>query len=164
MCGHKLFGRKRTSHSSGSGAQTRSCSADHCGESESHKSDVTSVVAFFRRRRKNRFFSVLLFHDVISQLPIVSMNAQIRRRDRDSDVETRKWPKDNSELYFVDGLWPSTRYSFRFAAENAVGIGDWSQEKEIWTHRESRPEKPELRNLHKDSNGEVVSPFAGLCV
>ena len=74
---------------------------------------------------------------------------------------TRKWPLDSRDVYFLDGLRPRSRYSFRFAAENRVGIGDWSIERELWTDKESRPERPEFRNLPVEPlSKQVVSPFA----
>ncbi|CAG2122805.1 unnamed protein product, partial [Medioppia subpectinata] len=56
-------------------------------------------------------------------LPVTKIRAQYRE-ERESEVERREWPLDrHSELYFVDRLFPNTRYLFRFAAENIVGIG-----------------------------------------
>ena len=90
------------------------------------------------------------------------MHAQFRREDSPEWI-ARKWPVDaRGDHYLLDGLRPRTRYLFRFAAENEVGIGDWSAERAVWTEREGRPERPLFRNLNADAQTrEVVSPFGG---
>ena len=64
-----------------------------------------------------------------------------------------------ADTYLLEDLRPRTRYSFRFAAENAVGVGDWSIERHVTTERESRPERPLFRNLQIEGD-HVISPFA----
>ncbi|GBL80909.1 Fasciclin-2 [Araneus ventricosus] len=46
--------------------------------------------------------------------------------------------------YVLENLKPRTIYKFRFAARNEVGVGEWSDEREIKTPAESYPEPPKF--------------------
>lgn len=57
------------------------------------------------------------------------------------------WPAQQGEVYVVDGLKPKTSYTFRFAGENDVGIGEWTREETKITSSESEPEAPAFDGL-----------------
>jgi hypothetical protein len=50
-------------------------------------------------------------------------------------METKIWPYIHANQYYLSGLRPRTRYLLKFAAENDVGIGDYSIEQLLITER-----------------------------
>jgi hypothetical protein len=50
-------------------------------------------------------------------------------------METKTWPYIHSNQYYLSDLRPRTRYLLKFAAENDVGIGDYSIEQLLITER-----------------------------
>jgi hypothetical protein len=50
-------------------------------------------------------------------------------------METKIWPYIHSNQYYLSDLRPRTRYLLKFAAENDVGIGDYSIEQLLITER-----------------------------
>ncbi|XP_054168434.1 fasciclin-2-like isoform X2 [Oppia nitens] len=94
-------------------------------------------------------------------MSINAIHAHFRRDDSDfPQWTTHRWPLDRSERYFISGLRPRTRYVFRFSAENAVGIGDFSPERVLATAPESPPDRPLFANTGP-ANGVIESSFGG---
>lgn len=63
-------------------------------------------------------------------------------RESEADTEKQKiWPA-SGKIYRIEDLTPRTRYRMTFAAENDVGIGDFTPFRVESTPGESRPEKP----------------------
>jgi hypothetical protein len=60
-------------------------------------------------------------------------------------IHLKSWPADQ-QLFIVDGLTPLRTYFFRFAAENAVGVGEWAHERPEVMPRRSAPEPPPIVN------------------
>lgn len=91
-------------------------------------------------------------------LPITAFVAQYKEEaDTWDQYEVKSWATDQAE-YVIEDLLPLKRYNFRFAAENHVGLGEWSQEKvEIMPSR-AAPEKP---ILHVETfHGVAHTPYS----
>ncbi|EEB14179.1 Fasciclin-2 precursor, putative [Pediculus humanus corporis] len=60
--------------------------------------------------------------------------------------------------YVVENLLPQMSYSFRFAAQNDVGLGNWGREEFYTMPQRSRPGEPIIL-LRDDERGFVQSPY-----
>jgi neural cell adhesion molecule len=77
-------------------------------------------------------------------LPTMAYSVQYKE-ERNPDWATarnRTWSPDSP--YIVEGLLPQTSYSFRFAARNLVGLGQWSAYRTQSTPMRSVPEPPKI--------------------
>lgn len=59
--------------------------------------------------------------------------------------------------YILENLEPQTMYSFRFAAKNKVGYGDWSREETHTMPKRAAPEEPFI--IAKTENKVVTSSY-----
>lgn len=60
----------------------------------------------------------------------------------------------------IEGLRPSTMYTFRFAARNDVGLGQWSAVRVQGTPSRSVPEAPKILNKYtQESEDENDVPI-----
>jgi neurocan core protein len=80
-------------------------------------------------------------------------------------ARNRTWSPDSP--YVVEGLKPDTRYNFRFAARNDVGLGNFGAFVEQGTPKRSEPEIPKVLHLpieeELQEDGEdpiITSPYA----
>jgi neurocan core protein len=80
-------------------------------------------------------------------------------------AKNRTWSPDSP--YVVEGLKPDTRYNFRFAARNDVGLGTFGAYVEQGTPKRSEPEVPKVLHapVEEESQEEgedpiVLSPYA----
>ncbi|XP_046443372.1 fasciclin-2-like isoform X2 [Daphnia pulex] len=60
--------------------------------------------------------------------------------------------------YILENLEPQTIYSFRFAAKNQVGYGEWSREETHTMPKRAAPEEPYI--IAKTENKVVSTPYA----
>lgn len=60
--------------------------------------------------------------------------------------------------YVIENLVPSETYSFRFAAQNDVGIGHWGPEQFYKMPVRSPPAEPSILSA-RNEDGFIVSPF-----
>ncbi len=58
----------------------------------------------------------------------------------------------------MENLEPQTIYSFRFAAKNQVGYGEWSREETHTMPKRAAPEEPYI--IAKTENKVVSTPYA----
>lgn len=82
----------------------------------------------------------------VEGMPIKAYSAQYKD-ERDPDWNraiNRTWTPNTP--YIVEGLQPQSRYTFRFAARNDVGLGQWSAIIVQGTPRRSSPEAPKILN------------------
>ncbi|XP_034139629.1 fasciclin-2 isoform X1 [Drosophila guanche] len=96
-------------------------------------------------------------------LPILAFSVQYKEALNPdwSTAYNRSWSPDSP--YIVEGLRPQTEYSFRFAARNQVGLGNWGVNQKQSTPRRSAPEEPKpLHNpvQHDKEEPVVVSPYS----
>ncbi|KPU75267.1 fasciclin 2, isoform B [Drosophila ananassae] len=96
-------------------------------------------------------------------LPILAYSVQYKEVYNPdwSTAYNRSWSPDSP--YIVEGLRPQTEYSFRFAARNQVGLGNWGVNQQQSTPRRSAPEEPKpLHNpvQHDREEPVVVSPYS----
>ncbi|KAH8275114.1 hypothetical protein KR026_009061, partial [Drosophila bipectinata] len=96
-------------------------------------------------------------------LPILAYSVQYKESLNPdwSTAYNRSWSPDSP--YIVEGLRPQTEYSFRFAARNQVGLGNWGVNQQQSTPRRSAPEEPKpLHNpvQHDREEPVVVSPYS----
>ncbi|KRK06011.1 fasciclin-2 isoform X1 [Drosophila yakuba] len=96
-------------------------------------------------------------------LPILDYSVQYKEALNPdwSTAYNRSWSPDSP--YIVEGLRPQTEYSFRFAARNQVGLGNWGVNQQQSTPRRSAPEEPKpLHNpvQHDKEEPVVVSPYS----
>ncbi|KAH8420233.1 hypothetical protein KR009_007698 [Drosophila setifemur] len=96
-------------------------------------------------------------------LPILAYSVQYKEALNPdwSTAYNRSWSPDSP--YIVEGLRPQTEYSFRFAARNQVGLGNWGVNQQQSTPRRSAPEEPKpLHSPAQHDNEEpvVVSPYS----
>lgn len=96
-------------------------------------------------------------------LPILAYSVQYKEVFNPdwSTAYNRSWSPDSP--YIVEGLRPQTEYSFRFAARNQVGLGNWGVNQQQSTPRRSAPEEPKpLHNpvQHDREEPVVVSPYS----
>ncbi|EDX17044.1 fasciclin 2 [Drosophila simulans] len=96
-------------------------------------------------------------------LPILAYSVQYKEALNPdwSTAYNRSWSPDSP--YIVEGLRPQTEYSFRFAARNQVGLGNWGVNQQQSTPRRSAPEEPKpLHNpvQHDKEEPVVVSPYS----
>ena len=79
-------------------------------------------------------------------------------------AKNRTWSPDSP--YIVEGLKPDTRYVFRFAARNDVGLGPFGAIVEQGTPKRSEPEVPKVLHApiqeesEEDGDAIVASPYA----
>lgn len=59
--------------------------------------------------------------------------------------------------YILENLEPQTIYSFRFAAKNQVGYGEWSREETHTMPKRAAPEEPYI--IAKTENKVVSTPY-----
>lgn len=59
--------------------------------------------------------------------------------------------------YILENLKPQTTYSFRFAAQNDVGKGPWSNPQVHTTAKRSAPEEPQI--INKTPDGVAMSSY-----
>ncbi|XP_034489459.1 fasciclin-2 isoform X3 [Drosophila innubila] len=96
-------------------------------------------------------------------LPILAFSVQYKE-ELNPDWSTalnRSWSPDSP--YIVEGLRPQTMYSFRFAARNQVGLGNWGVNQQQSTPRRSAPEEPKPLHSPVQNDKEepvVVSPYS----
>ncbi len=84
---------------------------------------------------KSNLFIINLFNFLL-QLPIKKIHLHYREeRNQFETMETKIWPYIHSNQYYLSDLRPRTRYLLKFAAENDVGIGDYSIEQLLITER-----------------------------
>ncbi|XP_055913981.1 fasciclin-2 isoform X2 [Eupeodes corollae] len=96
-------------------------------------------------------------------LPVTAYSVQYKEEINPdwSTAQNRSWSPDSP--YIVEGLKPQTAYTFRFAARNQRGIGQWSATRTQSTPKRSAPEEP--RPLHSPVQNDkeepvVVSPYS----
>ena len=63
----------------------------------------------------------------------------------------------DQQIFVVEKLEPLRQYQFRFAAENAVGVGDYSQERFEVMPKRSAPEPPKI--LGEIYQGFAINPY-----
>lgn len=82
-------------------------------------------------------------------LPILAYHVQYKEEFQPdwSTAMNRSWSPKEDNLYVVEGLYPQTSYSFRFAASNLVGLSMWGGYRVQATQRRSEPEPPKF--LHR---------------
>lgn len=76
-------------------------------------------------------------------------------------LATNGFPSVNARLdipYILENLEPQTIYSFRFAAKNQVGYGEWSREETHTMPKRAAPEEPYI--IAKTENKVVSTPYA----
>lgn len=59
--------------------------------------------------------------------------------------------------YILENLEPQNMYSFRFAAKNQVGYGEWSREETHTMPKRAAPEEPYI--IAKTENKVVSTPY-----
>ncbi|XP_020805208.1 fasciclin-2 isoform X1 [Drosophila serrata] len=96
-------------------------------------------------------------------LPILAFSVQYKEAINPdwSSAYNRSWSPDSP--YIVEGLRPQTEYSFRFAARNQVGLGNWGVNQQQSTPRRSAPEEPKPLHhpeQHDQEEPVVVSPYS----
>ncbi|XP_017030458.1 fasciclin-2 isoform X3 [Drosophila kikkawai] len=96
-------------------------------------------------------------------LPILAFSVQYKEALNPdwSSAYNRSWSPDSP--YIVEGLRPQTEYSFRFAARNQVGLGNWGVNQQQSTPRRSAPEEPKPLHhpeQHDQEEPVVVSPYS----
>lgn len=96
-------------------------------------------------------------------LPIKAFSVQYKEALNPdwSTALNRSWSPDSP--YIVEGLRPQTMYSFRFAASNQVGLGNWGVNQKQSTPRRSAPEEPKPLHSPVQNDKEepvVVSPYS----
>uniref|UniRef100_A0A1W7RAL5 Fasciclin-2 n=1 Tax=Hadrurus spadix TaxID=141984 RepID=A0A1W7RAL5_9SCOR len=76
-------------------------------------------------------------------LPIHTFVVEYRetKEPEESKVE-KEWNEGSS--YILENLKPRVQYTFRFAARNDAGIGEWSQKMDVTMPAESSPESPKF--------------------
>ncbi|XP_068154477.1 fasciclin-2 isoform X2 [Drosophila tropicalis] len=89
-------------------------------------------------------------------LPILAFSVQYKEALNPdwSTALNRSWSPDSP--YIVEGLRPQTLYSFRFAARNQVGLGNWGVNQQQSTPRRSAPEEP--KPLHSPVQNDKEEP------
>ncbi|KAM7350494.1 neural cell adhesion molecule fasciclin 2 isoform 1-T1 [Cochliomyia hominivorax] len=96
-------------------------------------------------------------------LPITAFTVQYKEAINPdwSTALNRSWSPDSP--YIVEGLKPQTKYHFRFAARNQVGLGIWGLNTEQSTPKRSAPEEPKPLHAPEQNDFEepvVVSPYS----
>ncbi|XP_046443395.1 fasciclin-2-like isoform X4 [Daphnia pulex] len=91
-------------------------------------------------------------------LPIEAFAVQYKLAGQvwDEKPLQRVWPVDIP--YILENLEPQTIYSFRFAAKNQVGYGEWSREETHTMPKRAAPEEPYI--IAKTENKVVSTPYA----
>ncbi|XP_055640288.1 fasciclin-2 isoform X3 [Toxorhynchites rutilus septentrionalis] len=98
-------------------------------------------------------------------LPMTALSVQYKE-EFNPDWNTafnRTWSPDSP--YIVEGLKPQTSYSFRFAARNVVGLGQWAAYIVHSTPKRSEPETPKtlhtpIQEENEEDDAIVASPYA----
>lgn len=68
------------------------------------------------------------------------------------------WFLDWTDIpYILENLEPQNMYSFRFAAKNQVGYGEWSREETHTMPKRAAPEEPYI--IAKTENKIVTTPY-----
>ncbi|CAG7729553.1 unnamed protein product [Allacma fusca] len=91
-------------------------------------------------------------------LPILRFVAQYKEGNSYpwNEAKTVQWPVD-LQIFVVEKLEPLHQYQFRFAAENAVGVGDYDQERFEIMPKRSSPEPPKI--LGEINHGFTYNPY-----
>lgn len=87
-------------------------------------------------------------------MPIKAYTGQYKE-ERNPDWNyaiNRTWTPDTP--YVIEGLRPQTLYTFRFAARNDVGLGQWSAIRVQGTPSRSVPESPRILNKYAQEEQE----------
>lgn len=105
-------------------------------------------------------------------LPILTYTVQYKELIQSdwSYAINKTWTAANEKtidsVYTIEGLKPQTVYTFRFAARNLVGLGQWGAYKQQSTPVRSVPEAPKIlhttdKNTEADDEERIaVSPYS----
>ncbi|XP_059352617.1 fasciclin-2-like isoform X3 [Daphnia carinata] len=90
-------------------------------------------------------------------LPIEAFSVQYKLAGQvwDEKPLQRVWPVDIP--YILENLEPQTMYTFRFAAKNQVGYGEWSRDETHTMPKRAAPEEPYI--IAKTENKIVSTPY-----